>query len=309
MVRGLAPSTLESYGWVIRRFLPKELLQTRLEGLQPQQLNALYAHLLTDGRRRGREKGRGLSPRTIRGVHAVLHHALHDAVRLRMIEWNPAQAADPPSWRARSPVFAVWSNLELKEFLLASANDRDYAAYHLAAFTGLRRGELLGLRWSDLDLERAVLRVLQTVVLLGTSELQIGPPKTNGSRRVVALDHQTVTVLTRHRRRAERLRGSPLDVDGLVFSDRFGNPINPGTFSHRFRDNVKSAGIRQIRFHDLRHTHATHALQAGIHPKVVSERLGHSSVGITLEIYSHVLPNMQAEAAEAVAALCALPIG
>jgi integrase len=124
---------------------------------------------------------------------------------------------------------------------------------------------------------------------------------------VVALDQQTVVVLRRHRERAKRQRGRRFDEYGLVFTGRGEKPINPVTFSARFQRNLKASGVRRIRFHDLRHTHATHALQAGIHPKVVSERLGHATVGITLDTYSHALPSMQADAAETVAALCSLP--
>jgi integrase len=304
----LAPRTLETYGWVIRAYLPEQLLGTQLGALRPQQFNALYAALLTKGRlRQRREAQGGLSPRTVRMVHTILRRALRDAVRLKMIEWNPADAADPPSRRMRSPVFPTWSPAELRQFLLATATDQDYAAYHLAAFTGLRRGELLGLRWADIDLDKAVLRVVQTIVGLWNGELYIGPTKTDRSRRVIALDRQTVTVLRRHRRIAGRATSSHVNGSGFVFCDREGRPINPERFGDRFRSNVRRVGVPHIRLHDLRHMHATHALQAGIHPKIVSERLGHASIGITLEIYSHALPNMQAEAAETIASLCRLP--
>jgi integrase len=306
-VRGLAPRTLETYRWVIRAYLPEELLETQLRALRPQQLNALYAAVLSEGRRRQKgETEAGLSPRTVRMVHMVVRRALHDAVRLRMIEWNPADAADPPSRRTRSPVFPTWSPAELRQFLLATATDQHYAAYHLASFTGLRRGELLGLRWADIDLENAVLCVVQTVVGLWNGDLYIGPTKTDRSRRVIALDRQTVTVLRRHRRISERVTSSHVSDNTFVFCDKEGRPINPERFGDRFRSNVRRVGVPHVRFHDLRHMHATHALQAGIHPKIVSERLGHASIGITLEIYSHALPNMQAEAAETIANLCRL---
>jgi integrase len=239
-------------------------------------------------------------------VHTVVRRALRDAMRLKMIDSNPADAADPPSRRMRSPVFPTWSPAELRQFLRATATDQDYAAYHLAAFTGLRRGELLGLRWGDIDLENAVLRVVQTVVGLWNGELYIGPTKTDRSRRVIALDRQTVIVLRRHRRISERVTSRHGKDDAFVFCDTEGKPVNPERFGDRFRSNVRRVGVPRIRFHDLRHTHATHALQAGIHPKIVSERLGHASIVITLELYSHALPNMQAEAAETIAAFCRL---
>jgi integrase len=297
--------TIDGYTAVVRRYLSRELLETKLRDLRPQQINALYAHLLSDGRRRDRKRATGLSPATIQLVHAVLATSLRDAARSRMIDWNPAAAVAPPS-RRRSPVFPTWSAAELKQFLLAMRDDRHYAAYHLAAFTGLRRGELLGLRWCDVDLQGSVIRVVQTLVRLANSDLHVGPPKTPRSRRVIAIDQQTVSVLTSHREHVERSRKDRIDEYDFVFTTGAGKPINPAVFSVRFRANVTSAGVRRIRFHDLRHTHATHALQAGIHPKIVSERLGHSSIEITLDTYSHVLPSMQAEAAETVAALCQL---
>jgi integrase len=193
----------------------------------------------------------------------------------------------------------------LKRFLAASRHDPWYPAFHLAASTGLRRGELLGLRWSDLDLEAAELQVVQTVVQVGW-EPEISGPKTPSSTRRIALDRRTVDVLRRHLRAAEaEAQGGSLEASSLVFPGRSGGPMNPNLFSGRFQRLVKNAGVRRIRLHDLRHSHATHALEAGVHPKIVSERLGHASVVVTLDLYSHLLPTLQREAAEVVASLIA----
>lgn len=302
-LRSLRPGTVLSYRTSVSLYVPDELGSARIDSIRPRHLNALYAHLLTEGRR---DKRGGLSPRTVRYVHTILQRALSDAVRLRLLDVNPALGADPPSPRAaRSPVFPIWSPSELRQFLLAARGDKHYAAFHLAASTGLRRSELLGLRWCDLDLDGGQLQVVQTVIEVGR-EVCIGLPKTDRSRRAVALDTRTVQVLREYRAAVERRPepGSPpTDAEGLIFTGPGGRPIHPTLFSYYFQRRVQAAGVRRIRFHDLRHTHATHALRAGIHPKVVSERLGHSSITVTLDTYSHALPNMQREAAEAIAAL------
>jgi len=160
--------------------------------------------------------------------------------------------------------------------------------------TGLRRGEALGLRWIDVNIDRGELAVRQTLLLV-SGRIEVSRPKTARGRRVVALDPSTADILAKHRQ---------IGPDSeLVFSDQDGSPLNPGAVSKRFSKLVRASGLPLIRLHDLRHTHATIALQAGVHPKIVSERLGHSTVAFTLDVYSHMLPRMQAEAAAAVAAL------
>jgi integrase len=170
----------------------------------------------------------------------------------------------------------------------------------------MRRGEVLGLRWRDLDLGEGRLSVTQQLIQ-AKGEPRISEPKTETSRRSVALDAETVAVPRGHRKAqaAERLAIGPAYQDefGLVFCREDGTPVWPRTFTRDFAAHVKAAGLPVIRFHDLRHTHATLALQAGVHPKVVQERLGHAKIGITLDTYSHAIPAMQADAAAKVAAL------
>jgi integrase len=287
---------------MISLYVPENLLLIHLDRIDARDLDGLYDRLLTRGRRDG--KG-GLSPRTVRYVHTVLSRAFADGIRHGLLKANPAKGAYPPSPRAaRSPVFPVWSAKELQRFLAFARDDPHYAAFRLAAMTGLRRSELLGLRWCDLDLERGQLQVLQTVVVIGR-EVCIGLPKTDRSRRLVAVDIETVTVLRAHRDALLARLGevTSLDDETLVFTKAGGGAIHPVLFTYYFQRCAQAAGVRKIRFHDLRHTHATLALQAGIHPKIVSERLGHSSISITLDTYSHALPSMQTEAAETIAAL------
>jgi integrase len=302
--RGLKVSTWRGYRTMASLYIPDELRQLPIDCVTTAHLDELYDKLLQKGRR----NGRGLAPVTVRKVHIILHSTLARAVKRGWITANPALEAEPPPARAcKPPMFPVWSPQELQRFLSYAQAHPYYAAFHLAATTGLRRGELLGLRWCDLDLENAFLQVLQTVIVVN-AEVLIETPKSASSRRGVDLDARTVEVLRQHERvmtMAHASGSSPDLVDGnaLVFSRRGGEPLHPTLFSYWFQRQVELAGLRRIRLHDLRHTHATLALQAGVHPKVVCERLGHSSITITLDTYSHVLPTMQRDAAEQVAAL------
>ncbi len=237
----------------------------------------------------------------------ILRKALADGVRENRVARNVADQARPPSPSAApSQEMQTWTAEELRAFLDHAQSDRLYAAWLLAGTTGLRRGEVLGLRWSDVDLDRRRLAIRQTLLAV-RGELSFSTPKTPKSRRSVTLDETTAAGLRAHRvaQLEERLGlglGSP-ESDGLVFTNLEGDPVHPERFSDRFGQLIREAEVPRIRFHDLRHTHATLALSAGIHPKVVSERLGHATISITLDTYSHAIPAMQEEAAEQVAAL------
>jgi integrase len=300
--RGLKVSTVRGYRLQASLYIPTELGRKPIKHVTTSELDALYDDLL----RRGRRDGAGLKPITVRKVHLILRGTFERATRRGIVESNPTLMAEAPGARAcRPPIFPVWSAVELEKFLRSARLHPYYAAFHLAAATGLRRGEILGLRWCDVDFENALLRVVQTVILV-QADVLIDTPKSPAGRRRVDLDRRTVGVLSEHVAQVERKRGyasSGLrESDELVFT-RNGGPVHPALFSYWFQRQVELAGVRRIRFHDLRHTHATLALLAGVHPKVVSERLGHSSITITLDIYSHVLPSMQRDAAERVASL------
>jgi len=193
----------------------------------------------------------------------------------------------------------------VSRFLDFVSGDRLSALFFVAVTTGMRRGEVVGLRWRDVDLDRGRATILQTYVRTGAG-WEFSEPKTKASRRTVALDAHTLDALREHRVRQvlERtLMGDAYEENDLIFAREDGAPIEPRYVSERFDLLLKEAKLAHIRFHDLRHTHATLAFQAGVHPKVVQERLGHSDISITLQTYSHVLPGMQEEAAEQVAAL------
>lgn len=199
----------------------------------------------------------------------------------------------------------TWSAAELRSFLGAMEEDPNHALWRLAANTGMRRGEVLGLRWRDLDPDTRRLAIRQQLVRSGMV-VEFGPPKTAASRRSISLDDGTATALetVRIAQKPNRLRfGAAYADHDLVFCRPDGTPHDPDTITHQFGDACSRARVQRIRLHDLRHTHATLLLQANVHPKIVQERLGHSNVMVTLNTYSHVLPNMQDEAAMKIGAL------
>jgi integrase len=249
----------------------------------------------------------GLSPRTVSYVHTILHRAFKDAVRWGRLARNPADAADPPRVGQKSGGLHAWDAPTLRAFLDASraASDRVHALWLLLATTGMRRGEALGLRWTDVDLDARRLRVVQTITQT-RGAVVVGEPKTPQGRRAIALDASTVAVLREHRRRMleERLLvGSDFADHDLLFHQPDGGCLRPDAVSATFLRRVNQYGLPRLTLHGLRHTWATLALERGIHPRVVQERLGHSTVAITLGVYSHVAPTLHDAAAQLVADL------
>ena len=300
MASKIRSSTLRDYEQSLGRVTDR-LGNVRLQDLRPLDIEELYASLLADGHR----YGGGLSPKTVRNVHIALRRSLADAERFGLVQRNVAALVKAP--RPQRPELHTWTADEVRTFLESVEGDRLAAAYRLLATTGMRRGEVLGLRWSSVDLKAGRLQVNQSLTIV-KDELVWAPPKTARSRRSLSLDAATVAALREHRRlqNKERLAlGEAWADNDLVFSDEAGRELHPNRFSRAFTSAAKRAGVRTIRLHDLRHTWATLALQAGIHPKVVSERLGHATTGITLDVYSHVQPEMDAQAADEVAKLFA----
>jgi integrase len=219
---------------------------------------------------------------------------------------NPAALAVKPKQRSAGSVeMKTWTAAEVRRFLDHVREDRLFPAWRLAASTGLRRGELLGLRWQDVDLDIGRVSVRQTLTTVG-NKVAFGEPKTARGKRNIAVDGVTISALRTWRacQAQERLAfGQAWHDTGLVFSREDGSLIHPDALSFWFDRHVRAAAVPRIRFHDLRHTHATLALQAGVPAKVVSERLGHATVAFTLDVYSHVIPALQEDAAERIAAL------
>jgi integrase len=296
----LRPSTAKSYGEIVRWYLRPRLGAVRLSELNAIQVRTMYADLSRAGSVRS---GGPLAPATIAAVHRVLRKACNDAVDAGLLTRSPLVGVRSP--RREPPEIQTWSATEAQTFLASVRSDRLFALWALVLATGLRRGEVAGLKWDDIDVDAQGLAVRRSRVSVGY-RVHEGEPKTRSGRRTVGLDDRVVDVLNGHRRRQleERLAwGEAWTNTGYVFTAEDGRPLHPERIKVMFGGLVAETGIRRIRFHDLRHTSATLALAAGIHPKVVSERLGHSSIAITLDLYSHVTPSLQAEAAEKLGAV------
>jgi integrase len=301
------PSTYDSYARNIRIHVStKPIAAVPAQRVQAPMLNALYAELLAG------EHRRPLSPRTVVYIHTILHRAFRDAVRWNLLARNPSDLAAAPRARPAEQVRErTWTSAEVARFLQVTATSRHTALWRLLATTGMRRGEALGLKWADIDLANGRLSINRTLVqshdyAKGDTGLSWGTPKTARGRRSIALDPDTLAVLRSHRARQieERFRaGDAYAADDLVFCTRVGDPLHPKVASNLFRKAVARCEMPYLSVHGLRHTWATLALQAGVHPKVVQERLGHSTISITLDIYSHVNPTMDTDAANTVAAL------
>jgi integrase len=295
----LRATTYANYETQIRTHVVPALGSVELQRLSPAQLNAFYRTLLADGRR----DGQGLAPKTVKNIHAIVHRALRDAVRWGYVARNVADAVDPP--RGRSPEMRVWTPQQLRAFLAHVRTDRLYAVWLLVATTGMRRGELAGLRWVDVDLAAGRVSPRQPRVVVNYA-VEVSEPKTAKGRRVLALDAVTVAALREHQARQAEERqavGAGWQDTGLVFTHLDGRPLHPDLISDWFERLARAAGLPKIRLHDVRHSYASAALAAGVPAKVVSERLGHATIQITLDTYSHVLPGLDAQAAETVARL------
>lgn len=290
----VSAKTFERYTDIVKNDVAPALGRHQLAKLQPLHIQAFYSKALQSGRKDG--KG-GLSPQTVLHFHRLIRKALQDAVKWQLIARNPADSVEPP--RAVKLEMKVLEASYVKQLLELIRDSVYYMPTLLAVTTGLRRGEILGLQWSDIDLETGVLMVRRSLEQTRAG-LSFKEPKTSKSRRVVALPEMTITALQRHKEEQalRRLELGPIYKDTcLVCARSDGGFINPKRLSREFPPLLQKWGLPKVRFHDLRHTHATLLLQEGVHPKIVSERLGHSTIGITLDTYSHVLPSMQEEAA------------
>jgi integrase len=336
----LRSSTRRSYGEHIELYLRSGLGHIRLVDLRDTDIERLYSamrqlgHLGEQDRpgpllqrllqaRNPTQPVRPLSDARIRRVHATLMSALNTAVRRKHIPQNPAEHVELPSgrrpkavvwtddrvehWRrtGERPAVAVWTPQQTGTFLDAAMADRLYPLYHLIAYRGLRRGEAIGIQWPDVDLDAGYLRITQQVILIGW-ETEVAKPKTDGGERTISLDTGSVQVLRRWRERQNAERAATHGAwqhTGLVFAREDGNQLHPEHVADTFQRIYQEAGLPPIRLHDLRHTAASLALQAGVPMKVVSEQLGHSSLGITADTYTSVLPAVAQAAAEAVAGI------
>ena len=286
----LRPSTLASYRSTVRLHIAPGIGRLTLRRLTPTHLRRLLAA----------KSESGLSVRSVQIVHAVVRAMLAEAMRDELVERNIATVVRGPS-AAREEV-KPWTPEEAGRLLAAAAGNRLYALFAAGVALGLRRGELLGLRWVDVDLEQRMLRVRQSVQRVHRVGLIVGPPKSRRSIRDIPLPAYAVRVLREHRDRqeVERCAVEPYWQDsGLVFTTTIGTAIEPRNLLRLLDQLIAAAGVRRIRFHDLRHTCASLLLAQGVPPRVVMDVLGHSQFAITMDLYSHVMPTALREAADA----------
>jgi integrase len=254
-------------------------------------IEAFEAQLQQDGYVKGRKAGQGLTAQTVLHVHCTLSQALAHAVNTGVLFKNPAEQVKPPRPPRRE--IAILSKPEIATLLHAAEGTPLYLPVLVTVSTGIRRGELLGLRWSDIDLKAARLTVNQSLERLA-GKTTFKPPKTAGSRRTITLPALTVEALREHRAAKPRI-----GVGELVFSHG-GIPWDPDSLTKAFDRLIVESGVRRITFHGLRHTHISHQLMDGVHVKVVSERAGHANVSITLAVYAAFVPTLQEDAAAGV---------
>ncbi len=292
-------TTLQAYRTCVNHHIVPALGGVQLGQLTSQMIIGLYQQLLAHGQIK---TGAGLSPASVLNVHVVIRKALADAVDAGLIARNPADKAKQPRPQTQAGELRCWTPGELRHFLELCEGHRLEAAFHLLAMTGARRGEIAGLRWVDVDLEGARITIRQALLSVGR-DVYISSPKSYRGR-TVDLDRDTVEQLRAHRERQLREKAAfygDWEDSGYVFTKKDGSPLHPRTLSQAFVWLVQNSNLPRIRLHDLRHTHASIAVKAGVPIGVVSERLGHASPEFTLHRYSHVMPGMQREAADTIA--------
>lgn len=287
-----SPKTLETYKYLVSRHIVPQIGDIVLDKLTPYQLQKLYSYLLN----RDTGAGKKLSKTTVHHIHRICYGALKWGVQMRMIPHNVAENVTPPQRNKQE--IKTWTQEEVNRFLEEAKKEWLYPLFFVAVATGLRRGELLGLKWGDIDLNQGTLSIRRTVQRTDDGLIVREQTKTDNSRRTVSISPATVDLLNRHRsKQAEQLKILGKKSD-FVFTNTLGNILEPRKVNQVFDRIIRRAGLPKIRFHDLRHTHATLLLQQGVHPKIVSERLGHANISITMDIYSHVIPSMQRKAAK-----------
>ncbi len=311
----LAPSTVASYRKNIRLHVAPRLGTVPLAALTTERIDRLYRDLERGGRADHRA-GEGLSPRTVRYIHTILSSALGAAVKTRRLARNPAADASPPTAKqAKAPEMHPWTAGQLAAFLLWAREHAQagYPLWHVLAHTGMRRGEALALRWRDLDLDAATVRIRRSAGMIrnaGESAGVVEGDTKSGKPRLVDLDAPTMAALRAYRRERGAMALQLVLDDALVFGDIEGDHRNPEHVSRQFardvarcRDVLGADALPVVRLHDLRHTHATLLLTAREPVHVVSARLGHASAVVTMTVYAHVLPGSQRDAADHFAAL------
>ncbi|GMA51830.1 site-specific integrase [Alicyclobacillus contaminans] len=288
----LREDTFRSYSWLVNGHIIPKLGNVELAKLTPKHIQDCY--------RKMQQGDKALSNRSVQFAHAIIRQALDRAVKWGWLARNVADAVDPPRVERRE--YKIWTAEQALQFLESakSEDSRYWIGFFLAIMTGMRQGEILALRWKDVDFTNQVAIVNGTLKWIDGQPL-IKEPKTEKSRRAVALSTETVNALRKHKAKQtkERLKmGAEYQDHDLVIARPNGYYMHPKTFDDAWYRALKKSGLPRIRFHDLRHTHASLMLLQGVHPKIVSERLGHSTITITMDTYSHLVPGLQREVAQ-----------
>ena len=279
----------DRYSGIVKGHIIPSIGKIPLAKLSPQHIQKLYADKLAAG----------LSPRSVRYIHVVLHRALQTALKWHKLTVNPADNVDIP--KAQRTDMQIWNESEVIKFLEVARSTPYHCLFYLAIFSGARRGELLALRWQDVDLETGQLSISRSVQHVN-GEYVFSQPKTEKSRRTIALPLSATLLLKQLREVTEHTRSridQKVKDPDLIFTHTYdGIPLRPETVSNAWEHIAIKAKVKVIRFHDARHTHASLMLKQGVPLKVVSERLGHSSISVTADVYAHIIPGMQENAAQ-----------
>lgn len=293
------PTTLDTYKVNITAYILPHLGQYRLDQLTPMVLEDFYKKLQKDGGTGARKKvSRPLSSKSVNNVAGVLHKALRDAVRWNILAHNPSAAAIKPSKTSKEMKF--WRPKELRAFIDGSKSERLHAVYALAAVTGMRRGEILGLTWDKVFLDQGLIQI-DTTVVVSNGRVLSQTPKSEASIRTIDIDSLTIEALRKwkiQQNREKLLVGSGWQNHaGHLVTDELGRLVRPDRFTNGFRRVVKSLGLQAIRFHDVRHSYVVAARLAGVPLEVISRRIGHADVTVTMRVYNHTLDTEMKDAA------------
>lgn len=300
--------TRQRYEGIINLRLIPKIGGLQLKKLNPLDIKKMYAEILKDGRLDG--KPGDLSNDSLKYIHVVLHRALECAVLDTLINSNPADAVQAPKTIVDdefldSPEHAqAFTRIEIAELLDKIKNPQFYTMVFIDIRTGLRRGELLALKWQDIDFKNCTISVRQSIGYTKADGIYFKPPKTKKSRRTIDISKEVIEVLKRHKKEQDKMKMRYRDTyqdTGLVFCQADGTPMHPDTPTKWFSKFLKSTDLPQLNFHCLRHTHVSLLLEAAntnpeITLKMISERLGHSSIRVTMDIYGHLMPGMQKDA-------------
>jgi integrase len=279
----LKPKSGQRYEQISRDYILPYLGKSRLQDLRVEHIEGLYQALLQDG----------VSVRNVRYVHSLLHRSLSDAVKRGVVGLNAAHGARQPKMVHQE--MKILDENQVRQFFIAVQDDRNEALYHMAIKTGMRKGELMGLKWTDLDWNRGTIRVQRQVQRVTGQGMVFMSPKTKAGRRSIALGEETLRILRCHRTKQQfesDLAGNQWQDYDLIFPSTIGTPQSPSNLLRSFKSILKCAGLSVIRFHDLRHTAASLMLNQGVPAFVVSKILGHSKASTTMDIYGHLIPVM-----------------